>query len=110
MTDALYCRSHRGGVPCTRELDHRGLHHARGTNLLWQDADADAPACPGSGEPAAAAETLPDGFPHGRALCPVCLGFFALDGGLLVPHDRWTGQTTDADAADRREWFNTIGW
>lgn len=106
----LYCRSRRRGVPCSRELGHRGLHHARGTNALWQDTDADPPECPGSGLGAHPAALLPNGFPHGRALCPECLGFFDLRDGRLVEHERWAGQSTDADAADRREWFNTTGW
>ncbi|SDH10226.1 hypothetical protein [Microbacterium pygmaeum] len=62
--------------------------------------------CAGSREPGTPAPVLSTGFPHGRALCAVCLAFVALDeSGRLVVHE--TGMTDDAE---RSEWFNTFGW
>jgi hypothetical protein len=96
---------------CTRERGHRGLHHRRGTGLLWSDLDADPPACPGAGEAAEPAPTLDDGFPGGRALCPVCGRFVRLRGDGTVPrHRSWRGDASAAETARRREWFNTFGW
>ncbi|GAA0422936.1 hypothetical protein [Leifsonia naganoensis] len=104
-----YCPSRNGGRHCTRPLGHPGLHR-RGA-LLWSDASADAPRCPGSGEPGTPARELADGYPGGRALCDRCLRFIALDGtGRLVEHDTTDAAETDAEIASRREWFNTIGW
>ena len=72
-----FCRSRNDGRRCTRELGHRGLHRHR--TIMWTDAGADDPHCPGSGSPGTAAPTLANGFPGGRAVCPDCLGFVALD-------------------------------
>ncbi len=82
---------------------------------MWSDAQADPPACPGGGAPASPASPLPDGFPHGLALCRVCHGFVplteAVDDGraqsVLAPHAAFTGT---ADARRRAEWFNAHGW
>lgn len=71
-----FCRSRRGGRRCTRELGHAGLHRHR--TIMWADSGADDPRCPGSGAPGSPAEILPNGFPGGRALCPVCLQFVPL--------------------------------
>ena len=78
---------------------------------MWREIDADPPACPSAGDPAVAARTLADGYPHGRALCPVCGRFVRLrrDGTLPV-HRSWRGDRTRAEAERRREWFNAIGW
>lgn len=103
-----FCRSRNEGRRCTRERGHRGLHRQR--TILWTDAGADAPHCPGSGSAGAAAAVLASGFPHGQALCATCLGFVARDAaGRLVEHDTG-GTASDSDAADRAEWFNTNGW
>ena len=100
-----FCRSRNGGRRCTRELGHRGLHRHRA--IMWTDAAADAARCPGSGAPGTPATTLSNGFPYGRALCGVCLGFVALDpDGRLEGHD--TG--SPASDVDRADWFNTHGW
>ncbi len=78
---------------------------------MWTDAGADAPRCAGSGTRGEPAATLPDGYPHGRALCEVCLRFVPLDrAGRLDTHDTADPSETDAEAARRREWFNTRGW
>ena len=78
---------------------------------MWTDAGADALRCAGSGEPGEPATPLPDGYPGGRALCPVCLRFVPLDdAGGLVEHDTTDGTETDAEARRRGEWFNTHGW
>ncbi len=105
------CLSRRNGEICTREKEHRGLHHRRGGSLLWSDVQADPPACSGEGSPAEPAPILRDGYPDGRALCPVCWAFVDRDArGMLVAHDTWRGDATRADADRRREWFNTFGW
>ncbi len=78
---------------------------------MWADAGADAAHCPGSGAPGSPAEPLADGFPDGRALCPVCQRFVELDDfSRLVDHDTFDGSETAADAGRRRDWLNTHGW
>lgn len=77
---------------------------------MWREADADPPRCPGSGRPAEPATTLADGFPDGRALCAVCLGFVPLVHAHLVEHDAWRGADAPTESARRREWFNAHGW
>lgn len=104
------CLSRRNGEICTRENGHRGLHHRKGGRLLWSDLQADLPACPGGGAPAEPAATLPDGFPHGRAVCPACWAFVTLADATLAPHDSWRGDASRADADHRRDWFNAFGW
>ncbi|MDQ1076028.1 MULTISPECIES: hypothetical protein [Microbacterium] len=105
------CLSRRNGEICTREAGHRGLHHRRGGHLLWSEAQADPPECAGAGAPAEPAVTLADGFPGGRALCPVCWGFVPLDdAGRLLAHDTWRGDPTREEADRRRVWFNAHGW
>ena len=103
-----FCRSRSAGRRCTRPLDHAGLHRHR--TIMWTDAGADDPRCPGSGTPAVAATPLADGYPHGRALCPKCLRFVELRDGELVPHDTSDPAETDDEAAHRAEWLNTHGW
>ncbi len=103
-----FCRSRNGGRRCTRELGHRGLHRHR--TIMWTDAGADDPRCPGSGSPGSAAPALANGFPGGRALCAECLEFVALDPDRrLVAHDTG-GAASDHDAVERAAWFNTHGW
>ncbi|MGP3534675.1 hypothetical protein ACTU3I_07760 [Microbacterium sp. RD1] len=104
------CLSRRSGEICTREAGHPGLHSRRDTGLMWSERGADPPRCPGSGAPGSPAEPLPDGFPGGRALCPVCDGFVPLRDGTLIEHDSWRGDATREEADRRREWFNTHGW
>lgn len=105
------CLSRRNGEICTRDEGHRGLHHRRGGALLWTDLQADPPACSAGGLAAEPARELPDGFPDGRAVCPVCWAFVPLDdGGRLSPHDTWRGDATRDEADRRREWFNAHGW
>ena len=54
---------------------------------------------------------LENGFPDGRAVCPVCWAFVPLeDDGTLSPHDTWRGDPTRAEADQRRVWFNAYGW
>ncbi|POX68455.1 hypothetical protein C3481_00660 [Microbacterium sp. Ru50] len=77
---------------------------------MWSDAQADPPRCAGSGEPAEAAPSLPDGFPFGRGMCPVCTGFVALADGRLERHDAFRGTTDAAEGEARAQWFNTVGW
>lgn len=78
---------------------------------MWSDLQADPPRCPGSGEPALPATTLPDRFPAGRALCPACLGFFPLTAeSSLAEHDAFRGARSAEEASARAEWFNTFGW
>jgi hypothetical protein len=102
-----FCRSRNDGHRCTRELGHRGLHRHR--TIMWTDAGADAPRCPGSGMPGAAADSLENGYPDGRALCTMCLAIVTLDASArLVAHDTWSA-ASDAEAVDRRDWFNTHG-
>ena len=104
-----FCRSRNDGRRCTRPLDHPGLHRHR--TIMWTDAAADPPRCPGSGEPREPAATLPDGFPDGRALCPVCLRFIDLDEtGRLIEHDTSDPAEPDAEVGRRREWLNAHGW
>jgi hypothetical protein len=110
-TDAAvmrFCRSRSGGRRCTRPLGHVGLHRHRA--IMWTDAGADEPRCPGSGTAAVAATPLADGYPHGRALCPVCVRFVALQSGVLVAHDTSDPTETDDEAARRAVWLNTHGW
>jgi hypothetical protein len=105
------CLSRRAGEICTRERGHRGLHHRRGTGLLWTELDADPPTCPGGGLAATAAPALADGFPDGRALCPVCTRFVAVRrDGTLPRHRSWRGAASRDEEARRREWFNAFGW
>jgi len=104
-----FCRSRNGGRRCTRPLGHPGLHRHR--TIMWTDAGADDPHCPGSGSPGEPAEPLADGWPHGRALCPVCHRFVSVTAeGKLAPHDTTDPDETDAEAARRQEWLNTHGW
>ncbi len=78
---------------------------------MWSDLTADPPRCDGSGAAGSPAATLPDGFPGGRALCPVCLRFVGLDAeGRLVEHDTSDASESELEAAQAREWFNTHGW
>lgn len=78
---------------------------------MWTDAAADPARCPGSGAVAPPAAPLPDGFPHGRALCPTCLRFLPLDGdGLIEEHETSDPDETPAEAGQRREWLNRHGW
>jgi hypothetical protein len=104
------CLSRRNGEICTREDGHRGLHHRTGGRLLWSDLQADPPECTGAGMPAESAPTLADGFPGGRAVCPVCWAFVPPLNGVLAPHDSWRGDETREEADRRREWFNSFGW
>ncbi|WP_322411881.1 hypothetical protein [Microbacterium invictum] len=60
--------------------------------------------------PAGVAAPLPDGFPHGRAVCPVCWDFVDLENDALTDHDAFTGPSDEQDAAARAAWFNTHGW
>ena len=103
-----FCHSRSNGRRCTRELGHRGLHRHR--TIMWTDAAADDPRCPGCGSLGRAVPTLASGFPGGRAVCPDCLGFVALDPDeRLVAHDTWSA-ASDHEAVERAEWFNTYGW
>ncbi|UAJ81402.1 hypothetical protein IT072_04030 [Leifsonia sp. ZF2019] len=78
---------------------------------MWSDRDADPARCPGSGESGSPAARLPDGFPEGRADCPHCQRFVALDtAGRLVEHDTTDAAESDEEIAHRREWFNVHGW
>lgn len=102
-----FCRSRNDGRRCTRELGHRGLHRHR--TIMWTNAGADAPRCPGSRSPASVAPVLDSGFPDGRALCTTCLEFVALEDGRLIEHD--TGSAaSDVEATERADWFNAFGW
>ncbi|MCP2636573.1 hypothetical protein K0817_008320 [Microbacterium sp. HD4P20] len=104
-----FCRSRSAGRRCTRPLGHPGLHRHR--TIMWTDASADPPRCPGSGEPGEPAAQLPDGYPHGRALCAGCQQFVPLDtAGRLAEHEASDDAETDAEAGSRREWFNLHGW
>nr|WP_198425977.1 hypothetical protein [Microbacterium ureisolvens] len=104
-----FCRSRNDGRRCTRPLDHAGLHRHR--TIMWSDAGADPARCPGSATPGAPAEPQADGFPHGRALCPVCLRFVELDdSSRLVEHDTSDPAETAAEAHSRRGWLNAHGW
>ncbi|MEU1970123.1 hypothetical protein ABZ477_00525 [Microbacterium sp. NPDC019599] len=107
---ARWCRSRRAGAVCTRPAGHPGLHNRMGTGQMWSDREADPPRCEGSGTTAVPAEALADGFPDGRALCPVCLGFEPVRDGALVEHDAFRGAGSAEEAARRAEWFNTFGW
>lgn len=103
-----FCRSRNAGRRCTRPLDHPGLHRHR--TIMWTDATADPARCTGSGEPGEPAAVLADGWPHGRALCPVCHRFVPLEDGRLTSHETSGPHETDAETAHRREWLNTHGW
>lgn len=78
---------------------------------MWSDAASDPARCDGSGVAAGPAAALADGYPHGRALCPWCARFVALDpSGRLEPHDASDESEPDAEIARRREWMNLHGW
>lgn len=78
---------------------------------MWSDRNADPPECPAAGKSAAAAPTLDDGFPGGRALCRTCGRFVRLrQDGTLPTHRVWRGARTIAEEQQRRTWFNTFGW
>jgi hypothetical protein len=102
-----FCRSRNANRRCTRPLDHPGLHRHR--TIMWTDAAADPPRCAGSGDPAHPAAPLPNGYPHGRGLCDVCLRFLPLEAGRLVEHETTDPDETSAETALRREWFNAAG-
>lgn len=104
------CLSRRHGEICTRPAGHAGLHHRVGTGLMWSERDADDPRCPGSGTAGEPAPLADDGYPDGRALCPVCWAFVELHDGRLSEHDTWRGDPTRAEADRRRDWFNAHGW
>ena len=103
-----FCRSRNDGRRCTRPLDHPGLHRHRA--IMWTDAAADPARCTGSGDPGEPAAVLADGWPHGRALCPVCHRFVPLEDGRLTSHETSDPHETDAETTRRREWLNTHGW
>ena len=104
-----FCRSRNDGRRCTRPLGHAGLHRHR--TIMWSDAGADPAHCSGSGEPGEPAAPLADGFPDGRALCPVCLRFIELDAdSRLLAHDTADETETDVEASRRRDWLNAHGW
>jgi hypothetical protein len=104
-----FCRSRNQGRRCTRPLAHPGLHRHR--TIMWTDAAADPARCPGSDQPGEPAARLEDGFPDGRALCPVCLRFVELDAdSRLTEHDTSDAGETDAETRRRRDWFNIHGW
>jgi hypothetical protein len=104
-----FCRSRNQGRRCTRRLAHPGLHRHR--TIMWTDAAADPARCPGSDQPGEPAARLEDGFPDGRALCPVCLRFVELDAdSRLTEHDTSDAGETDAETRRRREWLNEHGW
>src|SRR3954471_7212984 len=106
-----WCLSRHHGVICTRPVGQAGLHNRTGTSVLWSDRGVDPAQCPGSGDPAVAAARLADGFPDGRALCPVCLAFVRLTAeGTLWNHESFRGGGSDAEAQRRAEWFNANGW
>jgi len=113
---AQWCRSRRGRALCTRPVGHAGLHNRLGTSQMWSDVEADPPACAGAGMPGVAARSLPNGFPHGRALCPVCDAFVELvpparsGAAVLADHDVFTQEADAAAAEQRAAWFNTFGW
>ena len=107
---ARWCRSRRAGAVCTRPAGHAGLHNRMGTGQMWSDREADAPRCDGSGRAAAPAALLPDGFPHGLALCPVCWGFVPVQDDHLAEHDFFRGATSAEESTHRAEWFNAFGW
>jgi hypothetical protein len=108
MSDVIaFCRSRNDGRRCTRPLGHPGLHRHR--TIMWTDASADPPRCPGSGQRAAPATPLPDGFPHGRGLCRECLRFIGIVDGALAVHDTADPDETADEAHHRREWFNRAG-
>lgn len=109
-TATIWCRSRRAGAVCTRPAGHAGLHNRVGTGRMWSTAQADGPRCAGSGMPGGAAPPLPDGFPHGRAVCPVCWDFVDLEDGTLARHDAFTGPSDEQDAVARAAWFNAHGW
>ena len=88
-----FCRSRNGGRRCTRHLGHAGLHRHR--TIMWADAAADPAHCPGSGEPGTPAAPLADGFPDGRAMCPVCHRFVALDADARLVRPRHDGRERD---------------
>ncbi|MFJ6654277.1 hypothetical protein ACIQLJ_15915 [Microbacterium sp. NPDC091313] len=77
---------------------------------MWSDRDADDAHCPGSGTAAEPAARAADGYPHGRALCPVCWGFVVLHDGALGEHDSWRGEATREETERRRAWLNAHGW
>ncbi len=106
----MLCLSRRDGEICTRRAGHAGLHNRTGSSILWSDVNADLPRCAGSGATATAAQALTNGFPHGRAICPVCFAFVTLEGGELAEHDSWRGDPSREEADQRREWMNTHGW
>jgi len=103
-----FCQSRSAGRPCARELGHRGLHRHR--TIMWADAGADGPRCPGSGSPGAPAPVLEGGFPGGRALCRECLGFVEVAHGHLIEHDSSDPSETEAETRRRRQWLNEHGW
>ncbi len=76
---------------------------------MWSDAEADPLACPGGGSAARPARALPDGFPFGRALCPECTGFVAVESGRLASHDAYRAGDPIEDER-RADWFNNVGW
>ncbi len=77
---------------------------------MWTDAAADPPRCAGSGDAARSAETAADGYPNGRALCPRCQRFVAIENGALADHDASDASETAEEISRRREWLNTHGW
>lgn len=109
MTQTVqFCRSRNDGRRCTRPLNHAGLHRHR--TIMWTDAAADLPRCPGSGAPASPAVRDGDGYPHGLALCGRCLRFVVLGGGNLAEHDTDDPSESADEATRRREWLNAHGW
>lgn len=77
---------------------------------MWTDASADPPRCPGSGGAAGPADPSPDGWPHGRALCPRCLRFVPLEDGRLIEHETASADDTPGEVERRNTWLNEHGW
>ena len=104
-----FCRSRNAGRRCTRPLDHPGLHRHRA--IMWTDAAADPSLCASSHAPGTPSAALEDGWPDGRALCPLCHRFIPLEADrVLAEHDTSDPAEPDAEASHRREWLNTHGW
>ncbi|MCR2784542.1 MULTISPECIES: hypothetical protein [unclassified Microbacterium] len=109
MSDGVvrFCRSRSNDRRCTRPLEHPGLHRHR--TIMWSDATADPARCAGSGEVGTPVAAMPEGYPHGRALCRRCFTFVPLVDERLAEHDAAPADESDAEIAARRAWFNTLG-
>ncbi|MEJ1155771.1 hypothetical protein [Microbacterium marmarense] len=78
--------------------------------VMWADAAADPPRCPGSAALGTPVPSSTDGYPNGRGLCMICHRFVEITGAVLAEHRTFDPAETADEYERRREWFNANGF